>query len=152
MKALVQRVTRASVAVDGSEVGSIGRGLLVLIGARRGDDSAAADWLADKISSLRIFSDDQGKMNLSVEDIQGGVLVVSQFTLLGDCRKGRRPNFTAAADPALAKDLYERFGRRLSEKVPVSWGIFGADMSVSLINDGPVTLMVESPGAEKPGE
>jgi D-tyrosyl-tRNA(Tyr) deacylase len=148
MRALVQRVAEASVAIDGQVAGRIGRGLLVLVGAAKGDDPEAADWLADKIAGLRIFSDEAGKMNLSLVDVGGQALVVSQFTLLGDCRKGRRPSFAGAAEPALAKALYERLGRRLAESVEVAWGRFGADMRVSLINDGPVTLMLERAGGE----
>jgi D-tyrosyl-tRNA(Tyr) deacylase len=145
MRALVQRVCEAAVAIDGVEISRIGRGLLILLGAARGDDEASADWLADKVADLRIFPDEAGKMGLSLVDIKGQALVVSQFTLYGDCRKGRRPSFTAAADPSEAEALCERFNGRLSGRVEVATGRFGADMRVSLINDGPVTLMVESP-------
>jgi D-tyrosyl-tRNA(Tyr) deacylase len=143
--ALIQRVTRASVTVDGEIVGRVGRGLLVLAGAEKGDEAAAADWLAGKIAGLRIFADGGGRMNLSVEEIGGAVLLVSQFTLLGDCRRGRRPGFDRAADPELAKALYERLGARLAERVEVAWGRFGADMRVELVNDGPVTFWLERP-------
>jgi D-tyrosyl-tRNA(Tyr) deacylase len=143
--ALIQRVTRASVTVDGEIVGRVGRGLLVLAGAEKGDEAAAADWLAGKIAGLRIFADEGGRMNRSVEEIGGAVLLVSQFTLLGDCRRGRRPGFDRAADPELAKALYERLGARLAERVEVAWGRFGADMRVELVNDGPVTFWLERP-------
>lgn len=145
MLALVQRVSEASVTIDGAVVGRIGQGLLVLLGAARGDDAVEADWLAEKVAGLRIFPDAAGKMGLSLQDIGGQALVVSQFTLLGDCRKGKRPSFSRAADPVEAEALYERFGKRLAERVEVAWGRFGAHMDVSLVNDGPVTLMLESP-------
>ncbi|MDR2455815.1 MAG: D-tyrosyl-tRNA(Tyr) deacylase [Deltaproteobacteria bacterium] len=150
MKALVQRVSQASVSIGGAVTGQIGQGLLVLVGAAKGDGEADADWLADKVAGLRIFPDQEGKMGLSVSDLKGQALVISQFTLLGDTRKGKRPSFTDAAEPVLAEALYERFGKRLSEKVEVAWGRFGAHMMVSLVNDGPVTLMLESPKADKP--
>jgi D-tyrosyl-tRNA(Tyr) deacylase len=150
LKALVQRVSQASVSIGGAVTGQIGQGLLVLVGAAKGDGEADADWLADKVAGLRIFPDQEGKMGLSVSDLKGQALVISQFTLLGDTRKGKRPSFTDAAEPVLAEALYERFGKRLSEKVEVAWGRFGAHMMVSLVNDGPVTLMLESPKADKP--
>jgi len=146
MRALVQRVTRASVQVDGAIVGEIAAGLLVLLGASRNDSPADAVYLAGKVVQLRIFSDDAGKMNRSLGDVEGSLLVVSQFTLYGDCRKGRRPSFDHAAPPGQARALYEHFvaaARRLCPRVET--GIFQAHMAVSLVNDGPVTLIVESP-------
>jgi D-tyrosyl-tRNA(Tyr) deacylase len=135
------------VEVDGKVAGEIGRGLLVLLGVGEGDSETRAHWLAEKISGLRIFEDEAGKMNLSVEDVGGGLLVVSQFTLYGDCRKGRRPSFTGAAPPAEADRLYEVFVARLRERgLPVETGVFQAMMQVHLVNDGPVTLIVETNG------
>ena len=146
MRAVVQRVSSASVSVDQELVSSIGRGLLVLLGVARDDDLEDARYMADKVASLRIFADESGKMNLSVEEIGGEVLVVSQFTLLRRCRKGRRPNFTQSAPPEVALPLYESFIQHLHERgLRVQGGRFGAMMAVSLINDGPVTLIVESP-------
>ena len=146
MKALVQRVTRASVTVEGAVTGAIEGGLLVLLGATHTDDEAAARWLAAKVAGLRIFADDEGKMNRDVREAGGGVLVVPQFTLYGDARHGRRPEFTAAARPEAAEPLYECFCRELSAaEVPVARGVFRAHMEVELLNDGPVTLMIESP-------
>ncbi len=144
MRAVVQRVTEASVTVDGEIVGSIGAGLLVLLGAGAGDTEAEARWLAHKVANLRIFSDAEGKMNLSVQAIDGGVLVVSQFTLYGDIRRGFRPSFTGAALPGSAEPLVEVFcaGLRAAE-IPVATGIFGAHMDVALVNDGPVTILLE---------
>jgi D-tyrosyl-tRNA(Tyr) deacylase len=147
MRAVVQRVARASVSVDGRTVGRIDAGLLVLLGVGRKDGPSEADFLARKISNLRIFEDSGGNMNRSVKDIEGGMLVVSQFTLYGDCRKGRRPSFVDAAPPESATALYERFVDRVDQEgVAVQTGRFGALMRVSLVNDGPVTLLVESPG------
>ncbi len=144
MKAVIQRVTSASVAVDGETVGQIGHGILVLLGVEKGDDEARADWLAEKICGLRIFSDDEGKMNLSVQDICGSLLVVSQFTLAGNCAKGRRPSFTGAASPDEGKRLYEYFVEQVRQTgTPVATGIFQADMQVHLVNDGPVTFILE---------
>ena len=145
MRAVLQRVTRASVEVDGAEVGRIDRGWLVLLGVARGDTDADADHLAEKVVGLRAFEDERGKMNLSVIEVGGGVLVVSQFTLLGDCRKGRRPSFDAAAEPGEAERLYRRFVDRVAAAgVPVATGVFRAMMRVELVNDGPVTLLLDS--------
>jgi len=144
MKAVIQRVTSASVVVDGETVGEIGRGILVLLGVEKGDDEARAYWLAEKICNLRLFEDETGKMNLSVQDIGGSLLAVSQFTLAGNCDKGRRPSFDTAAPPDEGKRLYDYFVealRRLGP--PVATGIFQADMQVSLVNDGPVTFILE---------
>lgn len=145
MRAVVQRVRHASVRVESEVVGAIGHGLLVLLGVDVKDGPQDADYLADKIVGLRIFNDDEGKFNLSLEDVGGAVLLVSQFTLHGDCRKGRRPSFIAAARPEQAIPLYERVGALLREKgVEVANGIFGAHMEVELLNDGPVTLLLDS--------
>lgn len=145
MRALVQRVSEASVTVDGRLVAAIGRGLLVLLGVTHDDGEAQAAWLARKVAGLRIFDDAQGKMNLSLADIRGEVLVVSQFTLYGDLRRGRRPSFTAAARPEHAEPLCDRFVQLLrSEGVSVQTGIFAALMQVRLVNDGPVTLWLDT--------
>lgn len=145
MRAVVQRVSRASVAIDGAIVGEIDRGLLVLLGVTHSDTPAAAMWLAEKIAGLRIFADDEGKMNRDIIEAGGGMLIVSQFTLYGDSRKGRRPSFVDAAPPALAIPLYEAFITAVkAQGVPVATGQFGADMQVELTNDGPVTLIVDS--------
>ncbi len=145
MKVLLQRVSRAAVRVDGETVGSIGPGLLVLLGVEQGDGEADADYLADKSAELRIFPDDGGKMNRSVEDAGGEVLVVSQFTLLADCRKGRRPSFVGAAEPELASVLYEYFVEQVRNLgIVVATGRFRAMMEVALINEGPVTIVLES--------
>ena len=144
MRAVLQRVSRASVTVDGAITGQIGAGLLILICAMEGDTEAQADQLAAKIAKMRIFKDDAGKMNLSVRDIGGAALVVSQFTLAADLR-GNRPGFSTAAKPDEGKRLYEYFSTRLrAEGVPVENGIFGADMDVSLNNDGPVTIWMDT--------
>lgn len=146
MRAVVQRVSQAHVSVEGNEIGRIGSGLLVLLGVQNGDAEKDASYLADKISGLRVFEDGDGKMNLSLEETGGAMLIVSQFTLLGDCRKGRRPSFTDAAPPTEANTLYERFCELVRQKnIPVATGKFQADMQVSLINNGPVTLILESP-------
>ena len=140
MRALVQRVNQASVTVDGNEVARIGPGLLVLLGIRNGDGIDQADRLAQKLLALRVFEDEAGKMNLSVGDVGGEVLCVSQFTLYGDVRKGNRPSFIEAAPPDDAEPLYERVRAALGAK----GGVFGARMAVSLVNDGPVTLLIET--------
>lgn len=139
MRAVVQRVASASVSVDGEAVSRIGRGLLILLGVHEADDEAAADRLADRLAALRIFEDDEGKMNLSARDAGGEILCVSNFTVYGDSRRGNRPSFTAAARPEQAEELYERVRRRLGAQ----GGVFGAHMQVELVNDGPVTLVVE---------
>ena len=145
MRAVVQRVTTSDVKVDHEIVGRIGSGLLVLLGIARSDEEKEADYLADKVVHLRIFEDDEGKMNRSLLETRGEVLVVSQFTLLGDCRKGRRPSFVEAAPPERAEQLYEYFVDQLRLKgITVSTGQFQAKMAVSLVNDGPVTLILES--------
>ena len=145
MRVCVQRVSEASVEIDGKTVGAIGPGLLVLLGIGQADTPAEVTQLVDKIVNLRVFADDQNKMNRSLLDIQGQMLVISQFTLWGDCRKGRRPSFVQAADPELAEPLYERFVAEVHARgVPVETGRFGAMMQVHLVNDGPVTLVIES--------
>ncbi len=145
MKCLIQRVSEAAVRVDGEVVGEIGPGLLVLAGVEKGDDEARIRRMVERLLSYRVFPDEHEKMNLSVSDIQGGLLVVSQFTLAADTRKGTRPSFSSAAEPALAESLYQQLLVLLSERHPlVASGRFGADMKVSLINDGPVTFMLES--------
>jgi D-aminoacyl-tRNA deacylase len=140
MRALVQRVSDASVTVGGAEVARIGPGLLVLLGVRRGDDEAAADRIASKLLALRVFEDAEGKMNLSVRDVDGELLVVSQFTLYGDARKGNRPSFVEAAPPEEAEPLYER----VRATTGAEEGVFGARMAVALVNDGPVTVLLEA--------
>jgi D-tyrosyl-tRNA(Tyr) deacylase len=145
MRAVVQRVREASVQVDGAVVGRIGRGLLVLLGVGQQDGAGDAVYLADKVVNLRIFADDQGKMNRSLVDVGGALLVVSQFTLWGDCRKGRRPSFVAAAEPEKARSLYQVFIRHTASLgVEVATGRFQELMLVSLVNDGPVTLLLDS--------
>ncbi len=146
MRALVQRVSQADVHVGQTVVASIGHGLLVFLGVRDGDTPQDVAYVASKVVGLRLFEDAQGKMNHDVQDVQGAVLVVSQFTLYADCRKGRRPSFTQAARPACAQVLYEAFVDAVAgHGVPVEHGVFGARMAVRLINDGPVTLLIESP-------
>ena len=146
MKTLVQRVSQASVTVDKQIVGQITEGLLLFVGFRPGDDDKALRFCTDKCANLRIFADDEGKMNRSVLDIGGRILCISQFTLYGDCRKGRRPSFVEAARPVEAEALYERFLVMLADQgLQPQRGVFGAHMQVEIHNDGPVTLMVESP-------
>jgi D-tyrosyl-tRNA(Tyr) deacylase len=145
VRAVVQRVSRAEVRVDGQATGRVGRGLAVLLGVARGDGEEDARSLAEKVASLRIFEDGAGKMNLSVRDAGGAVLVVSQFTLLGDARKGNRPGFTDAAPPEEANALYERFCALLRERgLEVGTGVFRASMEVELVNEGPVTILLDS--------
>ena len=144
MRAVVQRVSQASVSIEGEVVGSIGRGLLVLLGVARDDQPSDAVYLAEKLAGLRIFDDADGKMNLAVGDVNGAVLLISQFTLLGDCRKGRRPSFIDAAEPAIAKELYEVVAENLRRQLPVETGRFQAMMQVALVNDGPVTILIDS--------
>jgi D-tyrosyl-tRNA(Tyr) deacylase len=145
MRAVLQRVTRARVVIDQEVVGEIGRGLLVLLGVSQTDTVEQARWLGDKVVGLRIFNDAEGKMNLGLTDVGGAVLVVSQFTLYGDCRKGRRPSFIDAAGPEIAIPLYEAFIDAVkAQGVATATGRFGAMMQVELVNDGPVTLIVDS--------
>jgi D-tyrosyl-tRNA(Tyr) deacylase len=145
MKAVIQRVSEASVDVDAVTVGSIGAGIVVLLAVEKGDSEPDAQWLARKIVELRMFSDNEEKMNLSLKEINGSILAISQFTLAGSCEKGRRPSFTSAASPDEGKRLYEEFVKQVrAMDVPVATGIFQADMQVSLINDGPVTFILES--------
>ena len=145
MKALLQRVDRASVTVGGNVTGSIGKGLCVFLGVANGDTEKDIAWLADKIVNLRIFDDVSGKMNRSVMDEKGEILVVSQFTLCGDCKRGRRPSWTDAADPVVANSMYEKFVSEIESRgVITATGIFQALMKVDICNDGPVTLMINS--------
>ncbi|MFC4076873.1 D-aminoacyl-tRNA deacylase [Salinithrix halophila] len=145
MRIVLQRAKNARVTVDGRSVGEIAHGLVCLVGFTEGDGELEIRWMADKLIHLRIFEDEEGRMNRSLLETGGAILSVSQFTLYGDCRKGRRPNFMAAAEPGIAKDLYHRFNEELRCRgVPVETGIFGAMMEVSLTNDGPVTLTLES--------
>ena len=146
MRAVVQRVLSSSVSVDGKIVGQIGQGFNILLGVGQGDGQKQVEWLAEKIAHLRIFEDENAKMNLSLKDINGSALVISQFTLYGNCEKGRRPSFTDAAHPTTAKKLYEDFVEELKKyDIPVETGIFQADMKVEITNDGPVTMIVETP-------
>lgn len=145
MRAVVQRVKKSSVTVDGKIVGKIGNGLLVLLGVGEEDDNKDLEYMIDKVLGLRIFQDENDKMNLSLLDIEGELLVVSQFTLYGDVRKGKRPSFTKSAHPDIANKLYEEFIEKTKEKgIKVEHGIFGAHMDVDLINDGPVTILLDS--------
>ena len=144
MKALLQRVTEASVSIDGETVGEIGQGLLVLLGVERGDDLLQARRMVDKMLAYRLFADGEGKMNLSVTDIEGGLLLVSQFTLAADTGKGLRPGFSGAAEPMLAKTLYDAMFEQLASRCErFASGRFGADMKVALVNDGPVTFLLD---------
>ncbi len=144
MRVVLQRVTSANVTVERTIVGQIGHGLLIFIGITHGDSAEDAQWLADKTADLRIFEDDQDKMNRSLIDTGGSALVVSQFTLLADCRKGRRPAFTDAAEPKLANRLYEHYAESLRARgIRVEQGTFAADMKVTLVNDGPVTMVID---------
>ncbi|HXY70428.1 MAG TPA: D-aminoacyl-tRNA deacylase [Gemmatimonadales bacterium] len=144
MRVVLQRVSRAAVRIDGQTVGAIGRGFVVLAGFAPADAEPALAWMADKIAGLRLFADAEGKMNLPLAEVGGGLLVVSQFTLYGDASKGRRPSFVDAAPPAQAEALYDRFVAMLRERqLPVETGRFGAMMEVEIVNDGPVTLMLE---------
>ena len=145
MRACVQRVSEASVSVDGELTGRVGRGLVVLLGVGGGDGEAEVNWLAEKVVGLRVFGDEEGKMNRSLADVGGAMLVVSQFTLYGDCRHGRRPSFTDAAPPELAERLYEAFVARVRGMgIEVATGVFREHMNVSLVNDGPVTLWIDT--------
>jgi D-tyrosyl-tRNA(Tyr) deacylase len=145
MRAVLQRVARAEVTVNGDLVASIGRGYVVLLGVGQGDTEADARYIAEKIAGLRLFEDEAGKINLGITEVGGEVLVVSQFTLFGDCRKGRRPSFADAAPPAVADQLYQRVVEMLRETgLRVQTGVFGAYMMVSLVNDGPVTILLDS--------
>lgn len=144
MKAVVQRVSGASLTVDGQDAGAIGAGLVVLAGFSNEDGDAELDWMAQKVIGLRVFPDEEGNLNRSLGEIDGELMVVPNFTLYGDCRKGRRPSFTAAADPDVASPLYHRFAERLAANgCRLVSGAFGAHMHVSLVNDGPVTLIIE---------
>lgn len=146
MRAVVQRVRRASVSVDGAVVGSVGHGLLVLLAASRGDGPKQVQWMAEKLPGLRVFGDEDGKMNLSLMQVSGEMLIVSQFTLYGDCRKGKRPSYADAARPEEAEALCRDFINAVrGQGVPVQEGVFGAMMQVELVNDGPVTLILDSP-------
>lgn len=144
MRVVLQRVARAEVRVDGERLGWIGRGYLLLVGFKSGDDEETLAWMVEKVRGLRLFPDGQGKMNLPIDEVGGEILVVSQFTLYGDVRKGRRPSFVGAAEPEEAERLYDRFVERLREgTIPIATGSFGARMEVDLVNDGPVTLVIE---------
>ena len=145
MRAVIQRVKHSSVTVDGNILGEIGNGLLVLLGVTHTDTEIEVNWLAAKVKDLRIFEDEEGKMNLGLEDIKGELLVISQFTLYGNCIKGRRPGFTEAARPDLAEPLYEKFLEKCrSFGIKTECGKFGADMKVELLNDGPVTMIIDT--------
>ena len=149
MRALLQRVSSASVTVDGQVVGRIGRGFVVLLGVTHSDTEAEANWLANKVAGLRVFEDEEGKMNASLEEVSGALLVVSQFTLYGDARRGRRPSFTDAARPEQAEPLVDYFVAQLRRHgFEVATGVFGAYMDVAIHNDGPVTLLIEREAAQ----
>lgn len=144
MKGLIQRVKRASVTIDGKVYSKVNQGILILLGVEKGDNEQNADKLADKLCKLRIFEDEDGKMNKSILDVNGEILIVSQFTLAGDCKKGTRPSFDKAELPQRANELYEYFVDLIKQKnIPVGTGVFGAMMDVELVNDGPVTFMLE---------
>jgi D-tyrosyl-tRNA(Tyr) deacylase len=146
MRVVLQRVTRASVSVENKIIGKINKGLLILLGITHTDNEQDVKWIVNKISGLRIFSDENGKMNKSIEDVNGEILLVSQFTLYGDSKKGRRPSFIYAAKPDIAIPLYEKVIEAIKIKnINITTGIFGADMKVELLNDGPVTLIIDSP-------
>ena len=150
MRAVIQRVSQASVTVKGRVVGAIQRGLVILVGVRAGDTESEAQWMASKIATLRIFDDDEGKLNRSVQDVGGSILVISQFTLYGDARKGRRPSYTDAAPPEVAEPLIHRLVELLeAEGVPVQTGVFRAHMLVEIHNDGPVTILLEQDARSK---
>ncbi len=145
MRMVCQRVLEAEVTVNDQPVGAIGKGLLVYLGVGKGDTVNDAQFMADKIVNLRIFADEAGKMNLSVQDVVGSILLISNFTLHGDCRKGRRPGFDAAAEPVLAEQLYEKVGDFIARQgVPIEKGVFGEYMQVTSVNDGPVTFLLDS--------
>lgn len=145
MKVVVQRVKESSVTIDGEVKGQIGKGFMLLVGFSNDDNTSIIDKMIDKIIHLRVFEDEQGKMNLSLSDINGSILSISQFTLYADCRKGRRPGFTDAAKPDIAILLYEDFNQKIKEAgIHIETGVFGADMKVALINDGPVTIILDS--------
>ena len=145
MRAVVQRVSHACVSVDGRPVGTIDKGFLVLVGVEEGDGEEDGRYIAEKVAGLRVFEDDAGKMNLALADVNGAALVVSQFTLLGDCRKGRRPSFVRSAPPDIAEHLYGFVAEQLRARgVPVQTGVFRAEMEVALVNSGPVTLLLDS--------
>lgn len=145
MRAVVQRVTKANVKVDGKIVGKIDKGLLVFLGIGEDDDNTDLEYMVEKVLGLRIFEDDKEKMNLSLMDVGGEILIISQFTLYGDVRRGKRPSFTSSAHPKIAEDIYNQFIRRCKEKgLKTEMGIFGAHMEIGLINDGPVTILIDS--------
>lgn len=145
MRAVIQRVSSARITIEKNTTGAIGRGLVVLLGIKEGDTTNDLEWLAEKIIHLRIFEDSNGKMNKALTDIGGEMLIISQFTLYGDCRKGRRPGFSGAASPEIAEPLYQRFIQEVrARKIVTATGSFGADMQVELVNDGPVTLLLDS--------
>ena len=145
MRAVLQRVTRASVTVDGEVLGKIGKGFMILLGVENSDTEEITDKMADKICKLRIFEDENGKTNLALKDVDGELLLISQFTLYADCKKGNRPSFINAGKPDMANEMYEYIIQKCQEKIPcVQKGIFGADMKVSLLNDGPFTILLDS--------
>lgn len=146
MRAVIQRVSKADIVINGVQGGKIGRGLVVLLGVSDEDDEKCVDYLAHKVMGLRIFSDEEDKLNLSLEDIKGDILIVSNFTLYGNCKKGNRPSFVKAAKPPIATELYESFVNKIKECAPanVFTGEFGADMQINLINDGPITIIMDT--------